>query len=106
PLPGLYVVGWAKRGPSGLIGTNRACSAETAAKVLEDFRGKALPAAPERTQAAAEAFVRSKKKDVVTFADWKRLDAVELERGKAAGKIREKFSNVLDALAALKTVVV
>lgn len=106
PLPGLYVVGWAKRGPSGLIGTNRACSAETAAKVLEDFRGKTLAEAPERTQAAAEAFVRSKQKDVVTFADWKRLDAVEVERGKAAGKIREKFSSVMDALAALKAVVV
>jgi ferredoxin--NADP+ reductase len=106
PLPGLYVVGWAKRGPSGLIGTNRACSAETASKVLEDFRGKALAADPEKTQAAAEAFVRGKKGDVVTFADWKRLDAVELERGKAAGKIREKFSRVADALASLRAVVV
>lgn len=105
-VPGLYVVGWAKRGPSGLIGTNRACSAETAGKVLEDFRGKALDADPEKTQAAAEAFVRAKKKELVTFADWKRLDATELERGKAAGKIREKFSSVADALGALKSVVV
>ncbi|TBR20058.1 NADP oxidoreductase [bacterium] len=106
PLPGLYVVGWAKRGPSGLIGTNRACSAETAAKVLEDFRGKALAADAEKTQAAAEAYVRGKKRDVVSFADWKRLDAAEVEKGKASGKIREKFSRISDALAALKAVVV
>jgi ferredoxin--NADP+ reductase len=104
PVAGLYVVGWAKRGPSGLIGTNRACSTETAGKVLEDFRGKPLAADPAKTQAAAEAFVRGKKKDLVTFADWKRLDAVEVERGKAAGKIREKFSNVADAIEALGAV--
>ncbi len=103
-LSGEYVVGWAKRGPSGLIGTNRACSYETAAAVLEDFRGKPLPSAPERTAQAAESFLRARRADLVTFADWKRLDQLEVERGKAAGKIREKFSSIPEAMAALKPV--
>ncbi|MBI3298702.1 MAG: FAD-dependent oxidoreductase [Elusimicrobia bacterium] len=97
---GEYVVGWAKRGPSGLIGTNRACSTETAARILEDLKAGL---APGRGAAEAEAFLRSRKADLVSFADWKRLDALELSRGQAAGKIREKFTTVGSALEALKT---
>ncbi|MBI5597285.1 MAG: FAD-dependent oxidoreductase [Elusimicrobia bacterium] len=102
-VPGQYVVGWAKRGPSGLIGTNRACSYDTAAKLIEDFKGKPLSDDGLKTAAAAEKLIRSKKSEVVTFTDWKRLDQLELEKGKAAGKIREKFSSVSEAVEALKT---
>lgn len=101
--PGEYVVGWAKRGPSGLIGTNRADSAATVAALLEDFRDKPLPADPARTPEAAERLLRERRPDLVTFSDWKRLDGLELSRGKAKGKARDKFTRVSEMLAALKT---
>ena len=69
-----------------------------------DSKGKALAAGPDRTAEAAERLVRAKRPDAVSFSDWKRLDQMELERGKASGKLREKFNSIPEALAALKPV--
>jgi ferredoxin--NADP+ reductase len=101
PVPGEYVVGWAKRGPTGLIGTNRADSVATVRALLEDAAAWKLEASPERTPEAAEAMLARHKPDLVRFDDWKRLDAAELDAGKRLGKIREKFSRLTDMLAAL-----
>lgn len=102
PIGGLYAVGWAKRGPTGLIGTNRADSVATVQAIVEDFRGRPLPDSAERTPEAAEKRLRAATGRLVTFADWKRLDAIELARGKEKGKVREKFTRVEDMLDALK----
>jgi ferredoxin--NADP+ reductase len=66
PLPGIYVTGWIKRGPSGVIGTNKPCAAETVELLLEDVaRGAVLhPEAP--AAAAAEALIRARQPAVVT----------------------------------------
>ncbi|MFH1725351.1 MAG: FAD-dependent oxidoreductase [Elusimicrobiota bacterium] len=101
-LPCQYVVGWAKRGPSGLVGTNRACSVATVKALLEDVRRKEAPCDPDRTPEAAEKMLRSRQPELVSFQDWKVLDRLEIERGKAKGKVREKFSRVTEMLAALK----
>ena len=104
-VPGEYVVGWAKRGPSGLIGTNRADSVATVKAMLEDAVGNKLTGAPANASAdAIPALLRARGADFVNFADWKAIDRAELERGKAAGKIREKFTTVPDMMAALKAV--
>lgn len=101
PLPGHYVVGWAKRGPSGLIGTNRADSVATVAAMLEDAKAGAFPRAAEPDPEALPRLLRARGLRFVTFQDWKRLDALERERGAAQGKVREKFSRVPEMLAAL-----
>jgi ferredoxin--NADP+ reductase len=102
PLPGQYVVGWAKRGPSGLIGTNRADSVATVQKMIEDAKaGRFGPEPTDRRPESTESLMAERGLRYVSFADWKRLDKIEIERGKAAGKIREKFTNIADMIAAL-----
>jgi ferredoxin/flavodoxin---NADP+ reductase len=102
-VPGEYVVGWAKRGPSGLIGTNRADSVATVGSMLEDAAaGKYTSASVNAAEGAVPALLRERGSQAVTFSDWKSIDRSELERGKAAGKIREKFTTVPEMLGALK----
>lgn len=99
-VPNMYVSGWIKRGPSGVIGTNKSDAAATVQKMLEDVRGRSEPVTEERTRGAVDALLRNRGVRVVSFADWKHLDGLERERGKAVGKVREKFTRVADMLAA------
>jgi ferredoxin--NADP+ reductase len=99
---GEYVVGWAKRGPSGLIGTNRPDSSATVQAMLNDLREGKLDARP--VDSALESMPRllaRRGARPVTYAQWKRLDEQELLNGLTKGKIREKFSSVSEMLSAL-----
>ena len=101
PVPGLYVSGWIKRGPSGVIGTNKPDAVETAASMLEDLAAGAVPQPAEPGPDAAERLVRQRQPRVVSFDDWHRLEALENERGKAAGRPRVKMTSTEEMLAAL-----
>lgn len=101
-VPSEYVVGWAKRGPSGLIGTNRACSVATVATMVADLKeGKLAQRSVDVSMESTPRLLASKGAKVVTFAQWKSIDKLEVENGKKAGKIREKFTRVSEMLAAL-----
>jgi ferredoxin--NADP+ reductase len=102
PLLGLYTAGWIKRGPSGVIGTNKPCALETVDCMIEDLAHDRVlhPSHPEVT--AAEDMVRRRKPSLVSFADWLKLDALEVRRGRELGRPRLKFTVVEDMLAALK----
>lgn len=95
-IPGLYVVGWAKRGPTGVIGTNKPDSIETVKKLLEDFSST-----PSTKSEDILATLQSKNIRYVTFEEWKKLDAIEIETGKSKGKVREKFTTIEEMLSAL-----
>jgi ferredoxin--NADP+ reductase len=101
PATGLYTSGWIKRGPSGVIGTNKPDSVETVACMLEDLAGGAVlqPANPDH--GSAERLVCERQPRFFTYADWQRLDEIEVARGKAVGRPRLKFTGVEDMLAAL-----
>lgn len=101
PLKGTYVSGWIKRGPSGVIGTNKKDGTETATCMLEDASKSATLAPPQPDPAAIDALVRSRRSDVVTYADWARLDAVEIARGERAGRPRVKLVTRAEVQAAL-----
>ena len=101
-LPGLYVAGWIKRGPSGVIGTNKPDSHETVHAMLED-----VPVITPCQVASSDAvleFLQQRGVRVVTFEDWRRIDQAEIDRGKAKNKPREKFTRVEEMLAVLDTV--
>lgn len=98
-MPGQYVVGWAKRGPSGLIGTNRGDSQSVVGLLLEDLVGQ-MPATTG-TPAALRATLAERGVRIVSYADWQRLDALECSEGAACGKVRQKLATVADMLAAL-----
>jgi ferredoxin--NADP+ reductase len=102
PLPGQYVVGWAKRGPSGLIGTNRADSAATVQALLEDLEAGRLPAAADPSPEAIPRLLEEKNLPSVSFAGWQELDAREKANGAQVGKVREKFTRIEEMLAALR----
>ena len=101
PLTGHYVTGWIKRGPSGVIGNNRADSVETVNALIEDAARGALltPAHPEA--ASFEALVRERQPQLVTFVDWREIDRQEVERGAPQGRPRVKFTTVEGMLGAL-----
>jgi ferredoxin--NADP+ reductase len=95
PLPGLYATGWIKRGPSGLIGTNKACAKETTDQAIAD-----LPTLPVPT-GDADALV-AKVADAVDFDGWRAIDTHELEQGKSRGKVRHKLTSVAHMLEAAR----
>ncbi len=98
---GNYVVGWIKRGPSGIIGTNKPDSVATVKALLEDLEhGKLLE--PETPSAVIE-LLESRNVRYVTYADWQIIDQIETERGAALGKPRLKFSRVDEMLEVLNT---
>jgi len=101
PVRGLYVTGWIKRGPSGVIGTNKADSIETAKGMLANAaRGERL--APEAAMPQAfEAFARARQPQLVTFDDWLTLDRIEIERGAPLLRPRLKFTTIEDMIEAL-----
>ena len=100
-LPGLYAAGWIKRGPTGVIGTNKSDSVETVSCMLEDLaEGSILhPSAPQAS--AMEELVRGRQPQYLSFADWLRLDEIEVEHGRAQGRPRDKFTRIEDMLAAV-----
>jgi ferredoxin--NADP+ reductase len=95
---GEYVVGWAKRGPSGVIGTNKKDAAETVAHLLEDLAAGRLPTPPPISDAALEAFVRSRQPALVDHAGWLRIDRHERERGEALARPRVKLTRIEEML--------
>ncbi len=102
PLVGEYAVGWIKRGPSGMIGSNRPDAVETANHMLDDAQADDLlhPAHPSRAE--LDALLASRGVEVVNYADWQIIDGLEQQAGAAIGRPRLKFSRVEDMLAALQ----
>jgi ferredoxin--NADP+ reductase len=91
--PGEYVVGWIKRGPSGVIGTNKKDAADTVARIAEDDAAGRLGAPdPERATAeAVAAWLDERVPDHVTWQGWEMIDAAESRAGEAMGRPRVKL---------------
>ena len=98
-VAGEYVVGWAKRGPTGLIGNNKPDSAATVASMLEDLPDLAGIDDGERDPAQVEALLRGRALDFVTYLDWKILDRYEVAGGAQQGCPRIKATTVPQMMA-------
>jgi ferredoxin--NADP+ reductase len=92
-LPGLYAVGWARRGPSGTIGTNRPDGFDVVEKIGEDIAAGVLGTGGKAGRAGFDAIAAERKLDVVTFRDWKKIEEAE-EKAAREGSPREKFVDV------------
>lgn len=101
PVLGVYVAGWIKRGPSGVIGTNKPCAGETVDCMLEDLDGGAILSPEEPDPAAAAETVRRGQPDFISWDDWRRIQELEDAKGKAQGRPRVKFTTVEEMLAAI-----
>ena len=92
-LPGLYCVGWARRGPSGTIGTNRPDGFDVVDKIAEDAAAGVLGPANKGGRAGFDALAAERRLDIVTFRDWKKIEEAE-ERAAREGAPREKFVGI------------
>lgn len=97
PIRGVYASGWIKRGPQGIIGTNKACAAETVDHLLADAVSGRLSPAQGRAE-EFDALLVERGIDVTAWSDWQAIDRAEVARGKAAGRPREKFVVVAEML--------
>ncbi len=101
PVIGLYAAGWIKRGPTGVIGTNKPDAAETVTCMLEDLAQGAVLQPAHPAAAAAEGLVRQRTPNCLSYPDWLRLNALEVSTGRAQARPRVKFTRVEEMLAAL-----
>ena len=106
-VPGLYAVGWIKRGPSGVIGTNKKDAQETVDGLFADLEAGNVPDAPfADDRGSIESLLDERKPDHITFEGWQAIDAAEVEAGKPHGRPRVKFCRVdelVEASRATKT---
>ena len=94
-LPGLYCVGWARRGPSGTIGTNKPDGFAIVEAIAEDIGSGGR----KEGRAGLDRLIASRGIDAITFRDWKKIEEAEIARARS-GSPREKFTDIADMIAA------
>lgn len=97
-VPGEYVVGWIKRGPSGVIGTNKPDAVATVHAMIEDLERLPGIDSANRDLGLIEALLQERAIKYVTFDDWKILDEHEVSAGEPQGRPRVKETSVPDML--------
>lgn len=97
---GVYVTGWIKRGPRGVIGTNRGCAEETVAAVLADFDNGLLER-PIGGRADLDAALADRGVTHVDWSGWRAIDAAERRAGDARSRPRVKLVDIASMLAAV-----
>ncbi|HTM83693.1 MAG TPA: ferredoxin, partial [Mycobacterium sp.] len=101
-IPGGYVAGWIKRGPTGFIGTNKSCSMQTVQQLVEDFNADLLPD-PVGKPGALERLLLIRQPELIDAAGWRAIDAAEIARGAADNRPRDKFTSVAEMVAVAAT---
>jgi ferredoxin/flavodoxin---NADP+ reductase len=100
PLPGVYTVGWIKRGPTGILGTNKRDAEETVDRLADDLKSGSLPAPPHPAREEIDALLAERKPDLVSVEDWRAIDRHELELGRREQRPRVKLASRDELLAA------
>ena len=101
-VEGLYVAGWIKRGPSGVIGTNKTDAQETVACMVEDMQAGKMFSPEHPDVDSAAAMVKRCQPEFVSYEEWQKIDQAELAKGESSGRPRVKFTRVEEMLAAAK----
>ena len=101
-LPGVYAVGWIKRGPTGILGTNKRDAEETIGCLVEDLRSGVLPAPPIPSRGRLDALLADRGLEVVSADGWRAIDAQEIGRGLAEQRPRVKLASREELLSAAR----
>jgi ferredoxin--NADP+ reductase len=102
PLPGVYAVGWIKRGPTGILGTNKRDAEETVSCLAEDLASGALQPPPNPGRDEVDALLAERKPDMVTIEGWRAIEAQEIRRGRDERRPRVKLASRDELLAAAR----
>ncbi|NMN99358.1 FAD-dependent oxidoreductase [Antrihabitans stalactiti] len=101
PVEGVFVSGWIKRGPRGVIGTNKTDADETVDLILQDFQAMKLEK-PAHDRNALKQLLDERQADLIDRTGWRKIDQAERQRGKAGGRPRVKFTAVDEMVAVTK----
>lgn len=107
-IPGLFVCGWLKRGPTGIIGTNLIDAEQTVDTMVRRIGAEdTFLATMDGTFSGGDGLAelldrRGYLSNVISFEDWETIDAQEIRRGQLAGKPREKFASIEEMVRASK----
>jgi ferredoxin--NADP+ reductase len=102
PLPGVYAVGWIKRGPTGILGTNKRDAEETIACLAEDLQAGALRQPAENAREQVDALLAERAPGAVTADGWRAIDALEREQGRSERRPRVKLASRDELIAAAR----
>jgi ferredoxin/flavodoxin---NADP+ reductase len=101
PVTGEYTAGWIKRGPSGVIGTNKPDAAETVVCMMQDLaEGRVLTPADLEPE-SIDRLVAERQPRHFSYADWQRLNEIEVSKGRPAGRPRTKLTSIEEMTAAI-----
>ncbi|AYJ50324.1 FAD-dependent oxidoreductase [Rhodococcus sp. P1Y] len=98
PIAGVYVTGWIKRGPSGVIGTNKKCAVDTVDALLQDHLEGILTPAGLPAESLI-SIIEDRAPDALDYEGWSRIDKAERSAGKERSRPRVKFVDVESMLA-------
>jgi ferredoxin--NADP+ reductase len=99
-VPATYVAGWIKRGPSGVIGTNKRCASDTVASLLADLESGELGGGQTLDPGEIDRRLRERQPDLVDYLAWGRIDTAEKAAGERQGRPRVKFTRAAELLEA------
>jgi ferredoxin--NADP+ reductase len=99
PLTGVYAVGWIKRGPTGILGTNKRDADETVARLVEDLKAGALAVSRSGARDEIDELLAARKPDLVEVDGWRAIQSYERERGRDQQRPRVKLASHDELLA-------
>ena len=103
PVSGIYTAGWIKRGPTGVIGTNKTCAQETVGCMVEDLAAGQINMPEDPSVGGAQKLIDARQPESISYPEWLRIDAEETSRGEADGRPRVKFSDIAQMVAIAKS---
>jgi ferredoxin/flavodoxin---NADP+ reductase len=102
PLPGVYAVGWIKRGPTGILGTNKRDAEETVSCLAKDLASGAIAPPPNAGRDEIDTLLAERKPDLVTIEGWRAIEAEEIRRGRDENRPRVKLASRDELLSAAR----
>ena len=102
-VTGIYTAGWIKRGPTGVIGTNKTCAQETVGCMVEDLAAGQINMPEDPSAEGAQQLIDARQPDAISYPEWLRIDAEETARGEAAGRPRVKFTDIAEMVSIAKS---
>ena len=102
-VSGIYTAGWIKRGPTGVIGTNKTCAQETVRCMVEDLAAGQINMPEDPSVGGAQKLIDARQPESISYPEWLRIDAEETSRGEADGRPRVKFCDIAQMVAIAKS---